>query len=350
MSHHVISAQEALLTLTSYDAVIDARSPAEFLLDHLPHAMNWPSLSDQEREQVGIMYKQVGAFEAKKWGAVLVARNIATHVQTHCLDKTKNWRALIYCWRGGKRSGSLALVLSQIGFNVHLIEGGYKAFRSQMLLDLSRIADEFDYRIVCAPTGCGKTRLLHALSSQGAQVLDLERLANHKSSVLGLVPGQHQPTQKQFDMRIWQALQAFDRRLPVFVESESKKVGNVTIPDSLIAAMRKSPCLGLEMSMPTRVALLMEDYDHFVQDVELFCARLEILIPLRGKALVQRWQEEARSGQLTLVVEELLRVHYDPSYLSSMSRNFAQYPYAEVYQIHTHDRSSFTALAQTLLT
>jgi tRNA 2-selenouridine synthase len=336
--------------MASYSAIIDARSPSEYELDRLPNALNWPSLNDEERARVGTIYKQQSAFDAKKMGGALVAKNIATHIEAHCQDKTKNWKPLIYCWRGGKRSGSLALILGQIGFDAHLIEGGYKAFRAEMLNDLQSLVTQFDYRVVCAPTGSGKTRLLHELHKAGAQVLDLEALANHRSSVLGLVPGEVQPSQKQYDMRIWQALKALDPARPVFVESESKKVGNVSIPECLIAAMRAGQCLRLDLPLQARVALLLEDYDYFVKDAEFFCARLEVLIPLRGHAVVEGWQQQARSGLMAEVVEDLLKNHYDPSYLSSMIRNFKQYGEAEVHALTEHSHKAFARLAKILTT
>ena len=349
MSLTTIMASQALSSMASYSAIIDARSPSEYELDRLPSAINWPSLNDEERILVGTTYKQQSAFDARKIGGALVARNVANHIEAHCQDKDKNWKPLIYCWRGGKRSGSLALILGQIGFDVHLIEGGYKAFRAEMLLDLARLAPLFDYRVVCAPTGSGKTRLLHELVRAGAQVLDLEALANHRSSVLGLVPGEVQPSQKQYDMRIWQALKALDPARPVFVESESKKVGNVSIPECLITAMRAGRCLRLDLPLAARVALLLEDYDYFVKDAEFFCKRLDVLIPLRGRAVVEGWQAQARSGHMAEVVEDLLHNHYDPSYLSSMVRNFRQYGEAKAYAPTSHSHEAFAELAQDLV-
>ncbi len=344
-----MTALQALSSMASYSAIIDARSPSEYELDRLPNALNWPSLNDEERVRVGTIYKQVNAFEARKIGGALVARNVAAHIEAHCQDKDKNWKPLIYCWRGGKRSGSLALILGQIGFDVHLIEGGYKAFRAEMLLDLARLAPLFDYRVVCAPTGSGKTRLLHALARVGAQVLDLEALANHRSSVLGLVPGEVQPSQKNYDMRIWETLKNLDPMRPVFVESESKKVGNVSIPECLIAAMRSGQCLRLDLPLQARVALLLEDYDYFVKDAEFFCKRLGVLVPLRGRAVVEGWQDQARSGRMAEVVEDLLHNHYDPSYLGSMVRNFKQYGEAKAYAPTSHSHEAFAMLAQDLL-
>jgi len=338
MSVHSVTAAEAIARLGEFDAIIDARSEAEFAQDHLPGAVNWPSLDDAQRHEVGTLYKQVSPFEANKRGAAMVAANIARHIEAHVLDKPRTWKPLAYCWRGGKRSGSLALVLGQIGFRVSLIEGGYKAFRTAMLAALPVLVERLHFRVVCGPTGAGKTRLLHALADAGAQVLDLEALASHRASVLGLVPGQPQPTQKAFDTLVWDRLRRFDPARPVFVESESRKVGNVAVPEPLIARMRASACLRLELSDDERVKLLLEDYDFFVRDPQLFCERLAALTELRGKAVVQGWQEEVGAGRIEGVVRELLVKHYDPGYAASIRRNFSQY--GEAPRIVPADRSN----------
>ena len=337
MSLTPIAATELIGRLDEFDTVIDARSEAEFALDHLPGAVNWPTLNNAERIQIGTLYKQVNPFEARKRGAALAARNIAAHIEREVIDQPKDWKPLAYCWRGGQRSGALSLILSQIGFRVTLVEGGYKAFRSAMLQDVDRIVPSLRFQVVCGPTGSGKTRLLQALSSQGAQVLDLEALANHRSSVLGAIPGLAQPSQKHFDTLIWDALRGFDTARPVFVESESKKVGNVSVPASLVDAMRHSPCLNLQLSETERVALLIEDYDHLVRDVDFLCDRLAVLIPLRGRALVEGWMALARSGQLPQVVQDLLTQHYDPAYMASMLRNFVLFK--EASSVAPADRS-----------
>lgn len=307
-----------------FSTIIDARSEGEYALDHLPHAVNWPSLNNEERIFVGTMYKQQGAFEAQKHGAAMVAANIARHIQREVLELPKNWQPLIYCWRGGKRSGSLSLVLGQIGFKVNLIEGGYKAFRAAMVEDIPKRVAPLQFKVISGPTGSGKTRLLYAFAAEGAQVLDLEDLASHRSSVLGHIPGQPQPSQKRFDTLVWQALRSFDPARPVFVESESRKVGNLSIPESLMLAMRDSPCFELQLSLDERVALLMEDYKFFVDDQDLFSRRLDALVSIRGKAVVEAWKEQIQSGHIDQVVRDLLVLHYDPTYAASMVRNFTQ--------------------------
>jgi len=318
-----ITAADALARLGEFSTLIDARSESEYALDRLPDAVNWPTLTDAERIVIGTEYVQVSPFLAKKRGAALVARNIAGHIEREVLDKPKDWRPLVYCWRGGTRSGALATVLDQIGFRVHRLEGGYQAYRRAVIGALDELPARFQYRVVCGSTGSGKSRLLQVLRAQGAQVLDLEALANHRGSVLGLVPGSPQPGQKQFESRVWDALRHFDPARPVYIESESKKVGDLRVPLALIERMRSAPCLRLDLSLDARVALLLEDYGHFVTDTAAFCDRLDALRATRGNEVVKAWQQAAHAGRTPEVVRELLVQHYDPIYAQSMKRNFS---------------------------
>lgn len=349
MPVQTLPATEALPRLADFDTIIDARSEDEHALDHVPGAVNWPTLDNAQRIEIGTLYKQVNPFEAKKRGAALSARNIAAHIEREVMDKPKGWRPLVYCWRGGNRSGALATILGASGFQVTLIEGGYKAWRAALVEDLDRLAPTLSYRVVCGPTGSGKTRLLHALAAEGAQVLDLEGLACHRSSVLGHLPGQPQPSQKRFDSLLWSSLKGFDPGRPVFVESESKKVGNLRVPDALMDAMRASPCIDLQLSDAERVALLLEDYDFFVQDPEHFCQRLQALTGLRGREVVSGWVDRVRAGHTPEVVLELLLQHYDPMYAASIRRNFVQYGQARVQTLADRSGASMQAAARELL-
>ncbi len=349
MSLSTLSALEAINRLPEFDSVIDARSEGEYAQDHLPGAVNWPTLNDEQRRSIGTLYAQVNPFEARKRGAAIAARNIAEHIERDVIDKAKDWKPLTYCWRGGQRSGALALILSQIGFRVTLVEGGYKAFRAAVVQDIPRRVSTLDWRVIGGSTGSGKTRLLQALAAQGAQVLDLEALACHRSSVLGAIPGQAQPTQKRFDTLIWQALRPLQSGRPVFIESESKKVGDVAVPSALVDAMRNAPCLDLVLPDAERVALLLEDYDFFVRDIDSFCERLDVLKAFKGKALVELWQAQVRAGDIAPVVQALLTEHYDPTYLASMQRNFLHFNDATIIAPDDHSTAAMARLAKKIL-
>ena len=342
---HAITPAEALADDRRFDAIIDARSPSEFALDHIPNAQNWPSLDDDQRVLIGTLYKQINTFEAKKQGAALVARNIAAHIDAHLADVPRTWQPLVYCWRGGNRSGALATVLSAIGFHVHLITGGYKAFRAMVMAQTPERVTALRYRVIAGATGVGKTHVLHALAAAGEQVLDLEALACHRSSVLGLIPGTPQPSQKHFETLIWDQLRHFDPNRPVYIESESKRVGNLTVPESLITAMRASPLVLMDMAVEERVKLLMADYSFFVTDPEFFGQRLDTLVALLGHAVVDTWKAEATAGRSANVVAELLSRHYDPKYHESMARNFALFSNARVVTVNSASPADLHAAA-----
>jgi len=315
MSLMMTTVAEAMASADSYDAIIDVRSPSEFAEDRLPGAVNWPVLDDAERAEVGTIYTQLSTFEARKRGAALVSRNIARSIEEHVAGLPRDWRPLVYCWRGGQRSGSLSIVLAQIGFRTRQLQGGYKAFRGLVREELSTLPQRFDWRVLGGRTGSGKTRLLHALAAEGAQVLDLEGLAAHRGSVLGGLPDRAQPGQKHFETLVWQALRGFAPERPVFVESESRRIGKLQLPDALLDAMRgcTRPML-VELGLEARVKLLCEDYAFFIHDVQALCERLQALTELRGKACVARWQAQARAGEWPVLLAELMQQHYDPLY------------------------------------
>ena len=346
-----ITSAEAAADLGLFDAIIDVRSPAEFELDHLPGAVNWPVLDDEQRRVVGTLYVQTSALEARKLGAVIAARNIANHLERWIADKPRDWQPLVYCWRGGQRSGSLAWFLDQIGFRSAKLAGGYKGFRTVVRQDLVDWPARFDFRVLAGRTGSGKTRLLQALAAEGAQVLDLEALACHRGSILGGMPGQPQPSQKHFDSLLWQALHLLEPGRAVYVESESKKIGRLQIPDSLIDRMHHhSPVLRVEMPDAARIELLLEDYGYFATDAARFCALLDGLIELRGRETVGRWQAMARAGAWAEVFGAMMLEHYDPLYLRSIDRHFAGYAQAPEVLLVNGGQAAMHKAARSLLT
>ncbi|MRX06304.1 tRNA 2-selenouridine(34) synthase MnmH [Pseudoduganella sp. FT25W] len=344
----VLGIDQVLAQLHTFDAIIDARSPVEFAQDHLPGAINAPVLDDEERIRIGTMYKQVSAFDAKKVGAALVARNIAKHIEELWIDKPREWRPLVYCWRGGNRSGAMAHILAKIGWPVVQLEGGYKAFRQEVNTALEQ-PPALNFKVVCGTTGSGKSRLLETLHAQGAQVLDLEQLAAHRGSVLGHLPSQPQPSQKAFESHIWDVLRRFDPARPVFVEAESKKVGNLRVPAALMDAMRAADCIALTLSRADRVRLLMQDYQHFLGDPALLNGQLEHLTQLHGREKIARWHAMSDAGQMAPLVEELLADHYDPAYLRSIDRNFTRYGQAVPLALDEIDSAAFNAAALQLI-
>jgi len=340
---------EVLPALASYDTIIDVRSPSEFAEDHIPGAINCPVLDDAERAEIGTLYKQVSPFEAKKKGAALVARNIGAHIETTLFDKPRDWKPLVYCWRGGNRSGSMAHILARVGWQAVQLDGGYKEYRRQVNQALAELPGRYRFIVVCGTTGSGKSRLLQTLARKGPQVLDLEQLAAHRGSVLGHLPSEPQPSQKMFESRLWQVLRSFDPARPVYVESESKKVGNVRVPDALMNRMRASECVSVQLSQANRVALLMEDYVHFMADPNALNARLDCLAVLYGKEKIAGWQQMALRGEMAALVKELLADHYDPAYIKSIGRNFSRFAQASALEISGISDAAFDDAATRLL-
>ena len=345
-----VAVDAALADPLPYDTLIDARSPAEFAEDHLPGAVNWPVLNDDERATVGTLYVQTSPLEARKLGAALVSRNIADLLDIHVRDKPREWRPLVYCWRGGQRSGSLALVLSQIGFRTGQLQGGYKAFRARVRDDLAQRPAQFTYRVLCGRTGSGKTRLLQALREAGAQVLDLEGLAHHRGSILGGMAGLPQPTQKHFDTRVWQALAGFSPAQPVFVESESAKIGSLRVPEAVLKAMHaQGHVVRIHASDEARTAMLLDDYRDSMRNPEPLCQLFEHLIELQGRERVSHWQAQARGGQWPELIGELMALHYDPLYERSMKRSYPMLDRASRIELPTGDAADLARAAQQVL-
>jgi tRNA 2-selenouridine synthase len=335
--------------LATYPVRIDVRTPAEFAIDHVPGAINCPVLSNDERARVGTLHAQSSAFEAKKVGAALISRNIAAIVEAFA-DRPRDWSPLVYCWRGGQRSRSLAHVMNEIGWGAVQLEGGYRTWRRHVVRQLVASPATFEYRVVCGLTGSGKSRLLTALATEGAQVLDLERLACHRGSLLGDMPDAAQPSQKGFESALFDALSRLDPARPVLVESESKKIGRVQVPDALLEAMRRSPCVRLETQQALRIALLKEEYAHFLADPVALAARLQPLVPLLGRATIDRWTASAAAGEFDALVAELLAIHYDPTYTRSIERNFPNFAKATVVTLHEIADEDFRRAARELVT
>ncbi len=335
--------------LSEFDEIIDARSEGEFAEDHIPGAINCPVLDNDERARVGTIYKQRSAFEAKKVGAALVSSNIARHLQERFLERPREWRPLVYCWRGGSRSDALAHVLHQVGWRAGRIDGGYRAYRRAVVAQLAELPGRFHWRVMCGLTGTGKSRLLRSLQDAGAQVLDLEALAAHRGSVLGELPDALQPTQKLFESRVWKALAGFDASRPVYVEAESRRIGALRVPEALIEAMWAAECIVLEAPAAARVQLLKHEYAHFLDQTDVLTRRLERLLPLHGHAIIGKWKELALARRWDKLIVDLLVRHYDPAYTRATGKHYAALPHALKLALGSVDDAAFAALARRCL-
>lgn len=331
-----------------FDEVIDVRTPLEFADDHIPGAINAPVLSNEERVVVGTLYKD-NPFEATRYGAALVAQNIAHHLQTTFADRPRNWRPMIYCWRGGKRSGSMTAWFNLIGWRARQLDGGYKVYRHHVLEQLIVQPGRFNYHVLGGLTGSGKTRLLQALGRIGAQILDLEGLARHRGSLLGDLPGEAQPTQKGFESSLLMALSQLDPARPVFVESESKMIGRLRLPDTLMQAMSAAPCIRLEARIEDRVAFLCNDYAALFDASDFFKSRLAKLTPLLGKQTIAHWFDMIDSGAKPELFRELIERHYDPAYRSSSHGLYPNLPKALPFAFNPN-ANAMEQEAQRLLT
>ena len=309
-----------------FHTLIDVRSPTEFALDHIPGALNCPVLDDEERRIVGTLYHQQGAFEARRIGAAMVADNLARHLRGPLFaEQPASWRPLVYCWRGGLRSGSMVTWLRLVGWDAQQLAGGYKSWRGHVIEQIDTLVPQLQLRVLCGATGSAKTRVLHAMAAQGAQVLDLEGYASHKGSLLGNLPGVEQPSQKHFETLLATQLASFDVSRPIYVEGESAKIGRIALPLPLVDRMRAAPVVEIHATPQARLAYLLRDYAYLGDDAAHLAAKLGYLKELQGNAAVARWQAWALAGDLQPLFAELMALHYDPHYERSQSRNFAQW-------------------------
>ncbi|MGP3699018.1 tRNA 2-selenouridine(34) synthase MnmH [Rhodobacter sp. NSM] len=303
-----------------FDDVIDVRSPAEWQEDRVPGAINLPVLDNEERARVGTIYKQVNPFSARKIGAALVARNAARHIEEVLADRPGGWQPLVYCWRGGQRSNSFAMILSQIGWRVEVLEGGYKAWRGLVSRELYEAPVRPPVVVIDGNTGAAKTGLLGHLAALGVQVLDLEGLANHRGSLFGAMAG-GQPAQRGFESSLAVALSRLDPARPVVVEAESSKVGDVRLPPGLWKAMRSAPRIEVSAPLPARAAYLVRAYRDLVEDAERLGQIIELLRPLHPAKLIEDWHGMAASGRYEELAAGLMERHYDPRYVKHRERS-----------------------------
>jgi len=314
------------ITLTSladlgahgFDDIIDVRAPAEYAEDHLPGAINLPVLSDEQRAQIGTIYKQVNPFTARKLGAALVAQNAATHLLGPLATKPGGWRPLVYCWRGGQRSGSFATILSQIGWRVETLAGGYKAWRALVVKAIYDTAFPCPVVVLDGNTGSAKTEILNLLPQRGLQVIDLEGIAAHRGSLFGSLGAQ--PSQKAFESRLAMAIAALDPTRPVVIEAESSKVGERSLPPEIWKAMLKAPRVAIDAPVAARAGYLVTAYADLVQDGARLAEVIGKLHLVHSKDVIANWQAMAVAGDFTQLAQGLMAAHYDPRYNKHRAR------------------------------
>lgn len=305
--------------LAGFDMIIDARAPLEFAQDHLPGAVNLPVLSDAERAQVGTIYKQVSPFDARKLGGAMVAANAARHIAGPLAGFGGGWRPLVYCWRGGQRSGAFATILAQIGWRVGRIEGGYKAWRA---LVVARMQAPVTAPVVVLDgnTGSAKTEILTRLAARGHQVIDLEGLANHRGSLFGGMPG-GQPSQKLFESRLAMALEGIDPTRPLLLEAESSRIGDINLPRGIWAAIIAAPRLRLAVPLAARAAYIARSYADAAADPARVAEIIESLRPLHPTDRIEGWLRMIDAGDWQGLSAGLMRDHYDPRYEKHRARH-----------------------------
>ncbi len=308
------------ITLTSladlashgFDDIIDVRAPLEFAEDHLPGAISLPVLDDDERARVGTIYKQVSPFSARKIGAALVAKNASLHLQGPLADKPGGWRPLVYCWRGGQRSGSFATILGQIGWRVETLADGYKAWRSLVVHEVYDTPVRAPVVVLDGNTGSAKTDILNLLPGFGVQVIDLEGLARHRGSLFGAMG--EQPSQKAFEGALAFVLAGLDPTRPVVVEAESSKIGNCRLPPEIWKAMVAAPRVAIAAPRAARAEYLARAYCDLTCDADRLAATVGLLKPAHPAEVIEDWLRLAAAGEYAALADGLMEQHYDPRY------------------------------------
>ncbi len=302
----------------SHEPILDVRSPKEFLKGHIPGANNLPLFEDDERHLVGLMYKQEGQDPAVRKGYELVGPKLKQFVEK-ADSISPDRRLAVHCWRGGMRSESMAMLFSQAGFDVSLLDGGYKAYRRYI-----RKAFEQSYSLIVlgGKTGSGKTDILKALAAQGEQVIDLEALAHHKGSVFGGLMEAPQPTVEQFENEVYTQLSQLDAERRIWVEDESHAIGQVYVPVTFWKQIQQAPIAIVEVPVDKRIQRLIAAYAEAPKEELAAC--LDRIKRRLGGQHFKRALEAFEAGDLYSATEIALR-YYDKAYRYGLEKK-AQSP------------------------
>jgi tRNA 2-selenouridine synthase len=305
--------------------IIDVRSPQEYADDHIIGSINLPVLYDEEYELIGRIYKEKSAFEANKTGAQLVMKNISTHLGCSLKEYDKRKKLIFYCKRGGNRSFSFFTVCGKIGWKCGVISGGYKSYRKFVIERIEKLSQCNEFIIISGRTGNGKTRILNLLELKGLQVIDLEGLACHRGSILGSYTDKPQPTQKHFESKIFETIRKCQFNQIVFVESESRKIGNLSIPDQFFSSIYNSRLIKIENSLKHRVDFLIREYPNLMEDQAAIFDLVNLLRKRIPKEDILRIEKYITNREFKKLASNLLSIHYDKSYDKSMLQRIGKF-------------------------
>jgi tRNA 2-selenouridine synthase len=325
------------LARTAGSVVLDTRSPKEFAKGHIPHALNLPLLDDQQRHLVGICYKEKGQEAAVELGFELVGPLFSQKIK-EAKKVAQTRKLLIYCWRGGLRSNIMAWLLSTAGFEVFLLVGGYKSYRSIVLDSLQR---KRRYVVITGKTGSGKTELLKNLAQAGEHILDLEALASHKGSSFGSLGQSQQTTQEHFENIITEILDPIPNDHSVFVEDESRRIGKLLVPDGIFNQMITAQCIELEIDPSERQRRILKEYGSFEKSLlhERTLALARRMGPEKCKEALQALTADDYISWSAMMID-----YYDKSYRYSFEKN----PRTILFQVHTWGYDGVEAIKEGL--
>jgi tRNA 2-selenouridine synthase len=323
--------------LAPFDDIIDVRTPAEFAEDHIPGAINLPVLSDAERARIGTMWSKESKFAARKAGAALIARAVAGHLEGALAGRPGSWRPLIYCWRGGQRSGAMAQILSEVGWRVGVLSGGYRTYRRAVVEALYERPLPLRLFLICGGTGVGKTDVLARLGAHGVQTLDLEALARHRGSLFGGFARQPQPSQKMFESALAAALWALSPDRLVVVEAESSRIGALFLPSAVWKAMLNAPRLVLSAPAAARARHVVRRYKDLVEDLSLARAAIAALPRHHAAERKAGWRTLLEASAFEALALELIESHYDPAYARQAGEEMARWPVAALEALEDAD-------------
>lgn len=312
------------MKLSETHPILDVRTPAEFEHGHIPGAVNLPLFTNEERVIIGTLYKQEGKQPAVLKGLELVGPKLHQFISS-ANNISNSGTFLFHCWRGGMRSASMAWLFETYGFKCAVLKGGYKCYRKYVL-------ESFDEKkniiILGGKTGSGKTLILKELAKQGEQIVDLEKIANHKGSSFGAFGEEKQLSQEHFENELAFAFSKIDNNKICWLEDESRKIGINVLPDGLYFQMRSAKVACIDLSFEARVNYLSEAYGKFKKE-ELITATERITKRLGGQN-VKLAVEAIEAGDLKTACEISL-LYYDKSYGYGLShrdqKNIIKFPF-----------------------